>query len=404
MARTDARLMQLIDAVLIAVVVEQVDPVSVFGVGGVKGWCESNGISPATFYRHKKRIELDGRWEPKSRRPHSNPRHTPEGVENAIVEWREKLQGDNGAENIHYQLHTVALHDGWAEKGWHVPPRSTINKVLHRHGLLVSNPKKRPKSSYRRFQYARPRDCYQIDATEVVLAGGGKATVFEVLDDCTRTLVATYVADAETAKGAVAAIAKAFRDYEVPAIVLSDNGTAFTSKYTGGGRSTFTRFVTDAGARLIHSSPYHPQTNGKVERHHRTFKQWLDLQPDRPATHDALQQACDRYQKFYNTERRHSAVNMPPSQAWSNAAMLGGPEHLPRQLDATLGHHTVSNSGVISVGRLSVPVGRAHAGTTVTVLRNGDHVTIFRTDGDALGHLHLDPEKRYQGQLHAPAA
>lgn len=404
MARTGARLMQLIDAVLIAVVVEKVDPASVFGAGGVKGWCERNEISTATFYRHKQRIEREGRWEPKSRRPRSSPRRTPEGVEDAIVQWRGKLRGDNGAENIHYQLHAVALRDGWSAKGWHVPPRSTINKVLRRHGLLESNPKKRPKSSYTRFQYAQPRDCYQIDATEVVLAGGPKATVFEVLDDCTRTLVATLVADAETAKAAVAAINTAFDDYGIPAMVLSVNGTAFTAKRTKGAQSQFTRFVTESGARLIHSSPYHPQTNGKVERHHRTFKQWLDHQPRRPATHSALQKACDRYQKFYNTERRHSAVNMPPAQAWANAATLGGPEHLPRQLDATIGHHSVSDSGVISVGHSSVSVGRAHAGLKVTVLRNGDHVTVFHITGDVLGHLHLDRDKRYQGQLHAPAA
>ncbi len=404
MARTGERLMQLLDAALIAVVVEKLDPAAVFGTGGIKGWCEKNEVSQATFYRHKHRIELDGRWEPQSRRPHSSPRRTPAGVEAAIVQAREEIKGDNGAENIHYQLQKVAQQDGWAAKGWHVPPRSTINKILRRRGLLVSNPKKRPKSSFKRFQYARPRDCYQIDATEVVLAGGAKATVFEVLDDCTRTLVATFVADAETADGAVTAIKKAFRRYGVPAIVLSDNGTAFTSKYTGGGQSKFTRVVTDAGARLIHSSPYHPQTNGKVERHHRTFKQWLDHQQRRPATRAALQNACHRYQKFYNTERRHSAVNMPPAQAWNNAAMLGGPEHLPRQLDATIGHHSVSDSGVISVGHSSVSVGRAHAGMNVTVLRSGDHVTVFRTTGDVLGHLHLDHRKRYQGQLHAPAA
>lgn len=404
MARTGERLMQLIDAVLIAVVVEGVDPASAFGVGGAKGWCKRNEVSLATFYRHKERIRLDGRWEPKSRRPHSNPRKTSPEVEDAIVFWRNEIKGDNGAENIHYQLRKTAVEDDWVDKGWHVPPRSTINKVLRRHGLLVSNPKKRPKSSYKRFQYARPRDCYQIDATEVALEGGAKATVFEVIDDCTRTLVATLVADAETATAAVAAIDRAFRDFGIPAIVLSDNGMAFTSGPTRGVQSKFTRVVTAAGARLIHSSPYHPQTNGKIERHHRTFKQWLGHQPQRPATNTELQKACDRYQKFYNTERRHSAVNMPPAQAWSNAAMLGGPEHLPRQLDATIGHHSVSDSGVISIGPTSVSVGRAHAGVKVTVLRNGDHVTVFRTSGDVLGHLHLDRTKRYQGQLLAIAA
>jgi hypothetical protein len=62
-----------------------------------------------------------------------------------------------------------------------VPTRATIHKIMKRHGLVTPEPKKRPMSSYRRFAYARPRDCYQIDATEVELAGGVKVVVVEVL-------------------------------------------------------------------------------------------------------------------------------------------------------------------------------------------------------------------------------
>ena len=86
--------------------------------------------------------------------------------------------------------------------GWAVPARSTINRVLGRHDMLDRNPKKRPRSSWRRFAYARPRDCYQQDGTEWVLADGTKAVIFDVLDDCTRTLVACRAHPAETAQGA----------------------------------------------------------------------------------------------------------------------------------------------------------------------------------------------------------
>lgn len=163
---------------------------------------------------------------------------------------------------------------------------------MNRHGLVRPQPRKRPKSSYRRFAYAQPRDCYQIDATEVRLAGRQKAVVFEVLDDCTRCLVATLASEAENGAGAVAAITDAFHRYGVPALVLADNGSAFTSRTRSTGTSRFTRVVTAAGARLIHSSPYHPQTCGKVERHHRTFKAWLADQPT-PASIAELQRTCD---------------------------------------------------------------------------------------------------------------
>ena len=399
MARSDAR-MNLLDATLTAWIIEGAD---VFDERGLSGFCADHGLSRSTANRHAARIRERGRWELDSRRPRSSPTRTPDTIEARIIALRGKLGRDNGADNIRYELTKIAAEHDWAGKGWKVPARSTINNILTRHGLVTPEPKKRPKSSYRRFQYARPRDCYQIDATEVVLSGGGKATVFEVLDDCTRTLVATYVCHAETTAGAITAIGRAFTDYGVPAIVLSDNGMAFCATASKG-RSKFGAFVTGSGARLIHSSPYHPQTNGKVERHHRTFKPWLTDQPTRPATTAELQTSCNRYQKFYNNDRRHSAVNMPPQQAWNRAATLGGPQHLPTQVDATVGTHSVSGSGVISVGDHTISVGRPHAHTRVTVLRDGTHITTYTASGEVLGHLHLNTDKRYQGQLHRPAA
>ncbi|MBY4049349.1 hypothetical protein HQO98_18075 [Rhodococcus fascians] len=97
-------------------------------------------------------------------------------------------------------------------------------------------------------------------------------------------------------------------------------------------------------------------------------------------------------------------MNMPPQQAWNRATTLGGPQHLPAQVDATVGTHSVSGSGVISVGDHTISVGRPHAHTRVTVLRDGNHITTYTASGEVLGHLHLNTDKRYQGQLHRPAA
>jgi hypothetical protein len=141
---------------------------------------------------------------------------------------------------------------------------------------------------------------------------------------------------------------------------------------------------------LIHSSPYHPQTCGKVERHHRTFKTWLADQPT-PATIAELQAACDRYQDWYNTRRRHSAWNKPPQQAWDDAPALGGPGQLPVQHDAQVKILAVFTNGDICLtGKAMVSIGRAHAGCKVTVLLDGDHVTVYSPTGKALGHLHID--------------
>jgi len=383
--------MRLLDASLVAAINHHAEA---FGLD-FKGWCAANNVSRSTAYRHKKRIEELGRWEPLSTRPKSRPDHqTPPEVEAEILQLRRELQEqpgqDCGADNVRYYLQQIAELDDWAARGWRVPSRATIHKIMKRQGLVRPQPRKRPKSSYRRFAYAQPRDCYQIDATEIILAHRHKAVVFEVLDDCTRLLVATLAWEVEDAAGAITAITRAFHEFGVPALVLADNGSAFTCRTRSASVSRFTRVVTAAGARLIHSSPYHPQTCGKIERHHRTFKAWLADQPA-PANITELQAACDRYQHWYNIRRRHSAWNKPPQQAWDDAPTRGGPGHLPVQQNAQVKILTVFSNGDIHLtGRTFVSIGRAHAAKKVTVLFDGDHVTIYSPTGSPLGHLHID--------------
>jgi transposase InsO family protein len=357
-------------------------------------FAREHGVSVRTVLRHRARIREEGEWRERSRRPRHSPRATPADLDAWICKLRVELGVDNGAGFIRDALRDIHARTSPA---WSVPSRSTINRVLERHDLLERHPARRPRSSWRRFSYARPRDCYQIDATEVDLAGGGTAVVFDVLDDCSRTLVACHAADGETAAAAIAAIGKAIDAYGAPAIVLSDNGAAFTSRLSKPGSvSSFTRTLLERGIRPINSSPYHPQTCGKVERHHQTLKKWLRTRPA-PTTIDDLQNLLDAYRRYYNTQRPHSALprRATPHHTWQSAPSLGGPASLPIQTDATIHRCTVYDTGAIRVGGNRTSVGRAHAGTTVTAIRDNDHVTIYTADGQPIGHLHLDPTKSY---------
>lgn len=396
MARKRA-IMQLMDATLV------VNPV----INNVSEWCRVNGVDRRTFYRHRARIAAEGQWQPRSRRPHRIPHTTPERVETEIVGLRASLGADNGADFIRDALLVMADAQGWAGLGLRVPARATINRILARHGLLEPTPRKRPRASWRRFSYARPRDCYQIDATEVLLADGPKVVVFDVIDDATRTLVACHAAPRETTDAAITAITTAFTNHGVPAIVLSDNGAAFTGhhRHDNAGPTRFARTLTDAGARLIHSSPYHPQTCGKVERHHQTLKKWLAHQPAQPTTLTHLQALLDTYRDYYNTRRTHSAIGRrTPHQAWHDAPSYGGPQRLPRQTDATIHRLTVSRHGTVNLGKHArIRIGTDHAGTTITIIRDTDRATAYTDTGNPIGHIHLDHTKTYQGTL-TPAA
>jgi putative transposase len=387
-------MMRLMDATLAAGV----------KITNVAEWCRVNGVDRRTFYRHRARVGAEGSWQPRSRRPKSSPGLTPAEVTAQIVRLRGELAPDNGADTVLAELRQIAARDGWEQRGLRVPHRSTVNRVLKREGLVTPQPGKRPKSSYRRFAYARPRDCYQLDGTEVKLAGGTAAVIFDVLDDCTRLLAACRAADAETADGAVQAIQAAAAGCGPPGIVLCDNGAAFTGgpRARGAAASTFSRAVAALNSRLIHSSPYHPQTCGKVERHHQTLKKWLAIRPA-PATLADLQELLDEYRNWYNTRRHHTAIRTTPRQAWDNAESHGGPGHLPRQDDATVHKLTVGSNGHVKLGDLRIHVNNNQAGQTITIIRDHDRVTAYTTAGDPIGHIKLDHAKRYQGTL-TPAA
>jgi len=378
------------DAALVAGV--QIDDVARF--------CRELGVNPRTFYRHRARIQAEGRWQERSRRPHTSPGQAPPDLDAWICKLRGELGVDNGADFILVALHQVHAR---TSPSWTVPARSTVNRVLHRHGLLQPSPKKRPRRSWRRFSFAQPRDCYQIDATEIALAGGATVVVFDVLDDCTRQLVACHAAPAETARAAITAYTKAVTAHGPPGIVLSDNGTAFTHRliHPDSAPSQFTKAVTATGARLIHSSPYHPQTCGKVERHHQTLKKWLTGQPP-PSTLRALQRLLDTYRDYYNHHRPHTALpaRATPHHTWHTAPTLGGPGHLPIQTDASVHRNPVTTTGVITAGTHRIGVGCAYRGHTLTTIRDGNHATVYNHHGHPIGTAHLTPGKTYVPLTH----
>ncbi len=374
-------------------------------IENVSEWCRLNGVDRRTFYRHRARVAAEGAWNERSRRPRRSPSATPEWLVARIVALRAQLEPDSGADNIRAVLLEQAELPDWPDEVA-VPARATINRVLGRADLLVRTPRKRPKSSWRRFAYARPRDCFQIDGTEHTLTDGTVVVAIDMIDDCSRVWVASHVAPSETTAAAIAALTGAITEFGAPGLVLADNGRAFS----GGARDKnlsrpgrFAAAVTASGARLIHSSPYHPQTLGKCERLHQTADKLLAHFYDTPAGSIAeLQARLNRVRAHYNTARRHSAVATTPQRAWTTASAHGGPEQLPLQTDATVHRLTVVSHGTIALGdHALIRVGTAHAGTQVTALINGNQVTVYAVTGEPLGRITLDPTKRYQGKITA---
>ena len=158
-----------------------------------------------------------------------------------------------------------------ARAGESPPSVRTIHRVLVRRGLVEPAPGKRPRASYRSFSFARTNDCWQTDATECRLGDGSAATVFHLLDDASRKALTSVAAEAENGFAAWTCVSAAMTEFGIPAMFLSDNGAAFSAKLRGG-EAELERKLRALGVRVVTSSPYHPQTCGKVERYHQTLQ------------------------------------------------------------------------------------------------------------------------------------
>ena len=336
----------------------------------------------------------DRALEARSRRPHTTPRRTPDVVEDEIVELRKTLleEGfDAGAETIRWHL---------SRRRDDVPSVSTIWRVLCRRGFVTPEPKKRPRSSFVRFEAALPNECWQGDITHWMLADGTDVEILDFIDDHSRLIVGATARFVTKAAHVVATFHDAAARYGYPASVLTDNGAVFNAR-SRKGRTALEIELASLGIVYKHSRPYHPQTCGKIERWHQTLKRYLDRQPQ-ACTITELQDQLDRFVAYYNEQRPHRARDRcTPRQAFDarDKARPGSPVAKP--------HFRVRSDRVDVGGNVSlrhdsklfhIGVGRAHKGTKVRLYIAGMEIRIVTLDGKLIRRLTLDPTRIYQAR------
>ena len=223
-----------------------------------------------TLIRRYQTEGLDG-LSPRSKAPASRPGTTSEAVRDRILQLRKDLTAagaDAGPETIAWHLQ---------QEGLQVPSTSTIRRILHAHGLVIPEPKKRPKSSYIRFEADLPNGCWQADITHCFLADGTRVEVLDFLDDHSRYVLYLRAAPAYSGPMVVSALQELIDTHGVPASTLTDNALVFTARLAGrkGGRNGFEKLLQAHHIQQKNGHPGHPQTQGKIERFHQTLKKWL---------------------------------------------------------------------------------------------------------------------------------
>jgi transposase InsO family protein len=363
----------------------------------VREVARDHGVSKTWVYELVARYKENGEagLVARSKRPRSSPTKISGYFEDEIVRVRKELVDrglDAGAETIRYHL-------GRKHKRA-VPSVSTIWRVLKARGFVTPEPHKRPKSSYIRFSADLPNECWQMDVTHVVLAGGDEVEVLNVIDDHSRLCVASVARRITKAIDVVTTFHEAAGRYGYPQSVLSDNGAIFTAEARNGVCVMESELLA-LGISFKHSRPYHPETCGKVERFHQTLKKYLAARR-RPRTVRALQALLDEFVEYYNLFRPHRSIGRrTPIQAFRARTKakpklrpLVVPQHMRVRQDRV-------NSGNITLRYRSrlyhIAVGRKHSGTRVLVLVADLDVRIIKMDGELIRHLTLDPDRVYQG-------
>jgi len=361
----------------------------------------SHGISRSWIYELLARYRAGGydALAPRSRRPRSCPHRVAPKIQRAILRLRRELADaghDAGPQTIAHHL---------AARVATVPSTATIWRILSRHGLITPQPHKRPRSSFVRFEAQLPNEMWQVDATHWTLASGTEVEILNLVDDHSRLLLASVAFRTVKAADVVQVFFSAASAYGLPAALLSDNGAVFSGASRGGTVLLETELAR-LGIRCVHSTPYHPQTCGKVERFHQTLKRFLAKQP-RPASLAHLQLQLDALRTYYNQRRPHRALDQRTPMVAFNARLRARPE-----LPAAATHFRVRQDKVDGDGRVTlrylsqlrhIYVGRAHRRERIRLLIADAQVRVIREDGQLLGELTLDPGRDYQ-RMRTPAA
>jgi len=276
-------------------------------------------ISPTTAYKWLGRHAGLGRegLSDRSRRPHRSPWRCAPEMEQKVISVRRRHPAW-GARKIRYRLLAQGI-DG-------VPASSTVHAILVRYGWI--DPKESAKhKAFRRFEHEAPNRLWQMDFKGDFATAEGRCYPLTVLDDHSRFAVGLAACPNQQTSTVKERLSAIFRRYGLPDRMTMDNGSPWGSdaqhRYT-----PLTAWLIRLEVGVSHSRPYHPQTQGKDERFHRTLG--LELLKNRSFRDlDQLQRSFDDWRHLYNLERPHEALGMAVPASRYQPSPRAFPEALP---------------------------------------------------------------------------
>jgi len=322
--------------------------------------CRRFGVSRNNAYKWLRRFKATGvqGLHELSRRPHQSPAKTALALEEQIVRLRQAHPAWGGRK-LAARLKALGFTG--------VPAPSTITGILHRHGLVT------PEASaaatpWQRFEYAHPNDLWQMDFKgHFATLSGRRCHPLTVLDDHSRYLLALQACPNERTLTVRTHLESLFGRYGLPRRMLMDNGSPWGGTHSEHCFTPLTVWLMRMGIQIAHGRAFHPQTQGKEERLHRT----LEVEVLRGRTfHDIAecQNAFVPWRETYNHQRPHEALAMDVPASRYRASTRAMPATLPAiEYDTTDIVRYVAGNGRISFKQRLCPVPKALVGLPVAL-------------------------------------
>jgi transposase InsO family protein len=327
--------------------------------------CRRFKVSRKTGYKWLRRFEQKGAeaLHDHSRRPRSSPWMTESDVETAVKTLRQKYPSWGGRK----------LKKRLSDLGYtHVPAASTITAILSRNGLL--DPGESLKHSpCQRFEAEAPNDLWQMDFKGHFPIANGRCHPLTLLDDHSRYALGLEACEHQRGLKVQACLRNIFRRYGLPLRILADHGAPWGSDSSF--HTVLSIWLMQLGVEVIHGRIYHPQTQGKIERFHRTLQAevvpaccQLDLR--------GCQHRFDAWRQIYNLERPHEALGFEVPASRYRESFREFPEVLPAvEYEPGQIVRKVHIGGYVSYHGVRIRVGKAFY---------GQHVALWPTNADGV--------------------
>ena len=316
------------------------------------------GISPTTGYKWLARHAGEGRagLHDRSRRPEHSPGRTPAALEARVLALRDEHPAWGGRK-LRRRLQDLGVTE--------MPSASTITGILRRNGRLNNEGANRQRP-FLRFEHAAPNDLWRMDFKGHFAAGRGRRHPLTVRDDHSRFSVCLEARADERGTTVRERLTAAFRRYGLPWRILADNGAPWGDD-AASPHTWLTVRLLRLGVATSHGRPYHPQTQGKAERFHRSLAaELLAHQPFADLAH--CQRRFDAWRHVYNSERPHEAIGLAVPIPRYRPSPRPFPESLPPvEYDSADSVRRVDAAGNLYFRNRTFRIGKAFRGYRVAL-------------------------------------